>query len=277
MIRDGYHDGPTNMAVDEAIMRAHAEGRVPPTLRFYGWRPPALSLGYAQHAEREVDLEACRRAGVDVVRRPTGGRAVLHDREVTYSVVISTDLFPGSVVETYRRLSAGLVEGLRILGLPAGVQDGPPRPGLRSAACFDSPSWYELVVADKKVVGSAQVRRWGVLLQHGSILLEFSPAQVVSLLRVPAGWRARLEQDLADHAGGLSQFGKPLTFDEVTAAMTEGFRRALGLELEPGVLSAWEDEQVARLRAEKYATRDWNLLGKLVREDAVGVRHSGDR
>ncbi|MEW5933385.1 MAG: biotin/lipoate A/B protein ligase family protein, partial [Bacillota bacterium] len=133
LIRDGYHDGATNMAVDEAIMLAHARGEVPPTLRFYGWRPPALSLGYAQKAEREVDLEACRRAGVDVVRRPTGGRAVLHDREVTYSVVISTALFPGSVVETYRRLSAGLVEGLRLLGLQAEVQEGPPRAGLRSA------------------------------------------------------------------------------------------------------------------------------------------------
>lgn len=277
LIRDGYHDGATNMAVDEAIMLAHARGEVPPTLRFYGWRPPALSLGYAQKAEREVDVEACRRAGVDVVRRPTGGRAVLHDREVTYSVVISTALFPGSVVETYRRLSAGLVEGLRLLGLQAEVQEGPPRAGLRSAACFDSPSWYELVVEGKKVVGSAQVRRLGVLLQHGSVPLEFSPAQLVGLLRLPAGWRARLQEDLAAHAAGLCALGPPVTFAGVCDALAEGFRRALGLELEERGLTAHEQEEAARLREEKYATWEWNVLGKLQREDAVRVRHSGDR
>ncbi|MDI6893413.1 MAG: biotin/lipoate A/B protein ligase family protein [Bacillota bacterium] len=271
LIRDGYHDGATNMATDEAIMLAHGRGRVPPTLRLYGWRPPALSLGYAQKVEREVDLEGCRRAGVDVVRRPTGGRAVLHDREVTYSVVISTALLPGSVVETYRCLSAGLVEGLRLLGLQAEVQEGPPRAGLRSAACFDTPSWYELVVEGRKVVGSAQVRRQGVLLQHGSVPLEFSPVQLVGLLRLPAGWRARLEEDLSARAAGLCDLGRGVTFTGVCDALAEGFRRALGLELEERGLTAHEQEEAARLREEKYATWEWNVLGKLQREGAAGV------
>jgi lipoate-protein ligase A len=271
LIRDGYHDGPTNMAIDEAIMLAHSAGHVPPTLRFYGWRPPALSLGYTQKAEREVDLEACGRAGVDVVRRPTGGRAVLHDREVTYSVVVSTALFPGSVVETYRRLSAGLVEGLRLLGLPAEVQDGPPRPALRSAACFDSPSWYELVVEGRKVVGSAQVRRLGVLLQHGSIPLRFSAARLVGLLRLPEGWRARLQEDLAAHAAGVCDLGRPVTFAHVIDAMVEGFRLALGLELEEGELTDAEQAEARRLRDEKYGTWEWNVLGKLKGEERVRV------
>lgn len=248
-------------------MRAHARGLVPPTLRFYGWRPPALSLGYAQKAEREVDLDACGRAGVDVVRRPTGGRAVLHDREVTYSVVISTQLLPGSVVETYRHLSAGLVEGLRLLGLPAQVKADPPRPGLRSAACFDAPSWYELVVDGRKVVGSAQVRRGGVILQHGSIPLEFSPARLVALLRLPPGWQERLEEDLARHAAGLCEWGRAFSFAEVVAAMAEGFRRALEVDLEEGILTEGEVREAERLRACKYATWEWNVLGRLVEED----------
>ena len=203
--------------------------------------------------------------------RPTGGRAVLHDREVTYSVVVSTALFPGSVVETYRRLSAGLVEGLRLLGLPAEVQDGPPRAGLRSAACFDSPSWYELVVGGRKVVGSAQVRRLGVLLQHGSIPLEFSASDLVSLLRVPEGWRARLREDLAAHAAGLCDLGRPVSFAQVIDAMVEGFRRALGLELEEGGLSDAERQEARRLREEKYGTWEWNVLGKLKGEEEVRV------
>lgn len=259
------------MAVDEAIMLAHARGEVPPTLRFYGWRPPALSLGYAQKADREVDLEACRRSGVDVVRRPTGGRAVLHDREVTYSVVISTELFPGSVVETYRRLSAGLVEGLRLLGLGAEVQEGPPREGLRTAACFDTPSWYELVVAGRKVVGSAQVRRLGVLLQHGSVPLEFSAAQLVGLLKLPEGLRRRLEENLAVHAAGLCDLGAKTTFADVCEALAEGFRRALGVELREGGLTRGELEDVDRLVCVKYGAAEWNLLGKLQGEDAIRV------
>ncbi|HHY96392.1 MAG TPA: lipoate--protein ligase family protein [Firmicutes bacterium] len=260
LLYHGKQDGASNMAIDEAIMWAHAEGRVPPTLRFYGWDPPTLSLGYAQKADREVDVEACRRAGVGLVRRPTGGRAVLHEHEVTYSVVISLELLPGSVTETYRQLSRGLVEGLRGLGFPADVQDAAPRTGERTAACFDSPSWYELVVEGKKVVGSAQVRRGGVLLQHGSILLDFEPARVVSLLRVPdENWRARLQRNLAAHAAGLAQLGRACSFEEVARAVAAGFRQGLGVEVEEGELTPWEREQAEKLRHEKYGDEGWTL------------------
>ena len=135
--------GASNMAIDEAIMLAVSEGASPPTLRFYAWDPPTVSIGYFQRLEREIDLVKVSEAGYDLVRRPTGGRTVLHDDEVTYSIIVREAEFRGSVVETYRRISTGLVEGLRALGIEAGMvaaqEAGHDPREHSSAACFDSP------------------------------------------------------------------------------------------------------------------------------------------
>lgn len=118
LLKTGFADGATNMAIDEAILLAVAEGKAPPTLRFYGWEPPCLSIGYSQ-SMGEVDVDRCRKAGIGLVRRPTGGRAILHADELTYSVVApqTEPRVAGGVIESYRRLSLGLVAGLRALSL----------------------------------------------------------------------------------------------------------------------------------------------------------------
>ena len=145
LLRTGKRSGAENMAIDEAILIAGGEGKVPPTIRFYGWEPPTLSIGYFQRAAREVDLERLRERGVGLVRRPTGGRAVLHDKELTYSVIAPENLpgMPSSVIQSYRLISTGLLEGFRRLGLSAemvSLEEPAARNGSPdSAACFDSP------------------------------------------------------------------------------------------------------------------------------------------
>ncbi|MFZ5901694.1 MAG: lipoate--protein ligase family protein [Bacillota bacterium] len=266
LLQTGFNTAAVNMAVDEAILLAHSQGLVPPTLRFYGWKPPAVSIGYFQRLEEEVDLEACRRLGIDWVKRPTGGRAVLHDQEVTYSVVIAQQLLPGSVVETYRILAAGLVEGLRMLGLPAALvgrdEQNAGERGL-SAACFDAPSWYEIAVQGRKVVGSAQTRSNGVILQHGSVPIVFDAEKLVQALKLLEGARSRVHRLLAEKAGGISDFlGYRPTFAEVAGCLTRGFAAARGIELVEGVLTPEEEKEAERLAREKYGSDWWNKLGR---------------
>jgi len=309
LLDSGPGGAALNMATDEALMLSHGRGEALPTLRFYAWRPAAVSTGRSQYLDREVDIDACRRLGIEWVRRPTGGRAVLHDKEVTYSIVISQALVPGSVIETYRHLSRGLLEGLKRLGVDAAVYEPPGRGGplpaspaaalamrgaaagcadvpsdddaddegeaaadgganeggaagaALSGACFDAPSWYELLAGGRKVVGSAQMRAGGVILQHGSILLRFDADRLLSVLattpRDPAA-RQELRSHLERRAAGLSGLtGRTLTYDEVVAAMTWGFKRALGVDLDPQELTLREAGEAARLLA-KYTSGDWN-------------------
>ncbi|NPV70835.1 MAG: lipoate--protein ligase family protein [Firmicutes bacterium] len=259
---DGGNTGARNMAVDEAIAVAHSRGHVPPTLRLYEWNPPAVSIGYFQDLSKEIDLEACRGLGVDWVRRPTGGRAVLHEDEVTYSVVISERLLPGSVLETYLELSRGLVAALRLLGADPQLAQGALPGGGRGAspACFDSPAWYEMTCGGKKVVGSAQTRRNGVILQHGSIPVYMDARRVVSVLRLDSDdLRRRLEKNLAQKAVGLQQvLGRAVARDEVMDAVQKGFAAGLGLEFERGGLTAFEVELAVNLEREKYSRSAWN-------------------
>ncbi len=263
VLRSGFATGAENMAVDEAIMKAHAAGLVPPTLRFYGWRPAAVSIGYFQGMEREIDLDACRRLGVDWVRRPTGGRAVLHDIEVTYSAVVSLSILPGTVVETYRVLSQGLLEGMRILGVEAEMSTADPKEIMKqhekTAACFDVPSWYELVAQGKKVIGSAQTRHEDTLLQHGAIILRFDPDKTTRVLRFPSEEvRARVARALGSRAAGLSDLaGRDLSFGEVQEAMVQGFSRGMGIQVEEGSLTADEVEEARRLEKDRYASTEW--------------------
>jgi len=262
LVRTEPMDGAENMAVDEVLMRGSRGGM--PTLRFYTWSPPAVSVGYFQQLTDEVRLDRCREAGVDVVRRLTGGRAVLHEHEVTYSVTAPVSLFPGDVVETFRYLSAGLLEGLRLLGLEAEVtRAGGGRGPATSPACFDAAAGYEVVARGKKIIGSAQTRREGALLQHGSILIRFDARRLTSLLNFtgpPLGsWEERrVVEYLMERAAGLSDvLGRELEPAEVTEAFIAGFARALGWELKEIPLTPEEVRQ-ARLLAQRYRSREWN-------------------
>lgn len=268
LLSSPFADGPQNMAVDEAILLTVAEGAAPPTLRFFGWEPPCLSLGYAQSAA-EVDFDQLRRLGYGLVRRPTGGRAILHTDELTYSVIAPMDepRVHGGVVESYQQLSAGLMRGLVQLGLSAradktyaandaAVPKGP--------VCFEVPSNYEITVGmgsePRKLLGSAQVRKHGIVLQHGTLPLTGDIGRICDALvfaseaeRQPA--RERVRQRAATVAEVM---GAAVTWQEAAEALAAGFAEALNLELVEATLSWREQELAGRLRAEKYATEAWN-------------------
>jgi len=264
LICDGAHPGAMNMAIDEALLYSHANGESPPVLRLYGWDPPALTIGYFQSHEREVDEDGCRSLGFDWVRRPTGGRAVLHQHELTYAAVIGEHLLGGSVLETYRALSLALVRGLRTLGIEADLAPGRPPTRrdreLSSAACFDSATPHELTVGGRKVIGSAQVRQRGVLLQHGSVPLELDRDAVVQTLNLGSGpVRKRVLRTLERKAAGLAEVtDADLTYEKVADALRRGFSRTFELELLPDTLSDAERDLVRELYEDKYRTEQWN-------------------
>lgn len=230
LLETGDGPGDWNMAVDEAMLEAHRLGLVPPTLRLYRWARPTLSLGYAQRLEG-LDVAALRAAGVELVRRPTGGRAVLHAGDQTYAVVTSG--LPAGVSASYRVIAAALVDGLTRCGLAPAIVPGATRPG-RSAACFASSTRADLVVDGRKVVGSAQLRRDGAVLQHGTIYLER-----------PAALAARLLPDERDVADLASLSGAVPSAEAVRAALAIGIARTFGVALEPGALTPWEATRAA--------------------------------
>ncbi|MCS6860591.1 MAG: lipoate--protein ligase family protein [Abditibacteriales bacterium] len=255
----GLHNGAWNMAVDEAMLLAHAQGLTPPTLRFFRWQPPCVSLGYFQSAD-EVDWEECARRGYDVVRRPTGGRAILHDQELTYSVVIADKEIAGgsSVLASYAALSQGLILGLRALGIEAYMEGRKPQgrreavaPGPFSPAnCFAAAARCDLLAGGKKIVGSAQVRREGVILQHGAVPLR---------LNVEA-WQAVLPgtTDLALLATDVNAAApQTVSYDDLARALRHGFEAAFGVALQPAELTDWENAKAQDLVATKYTASTW--------------------
>ena len=256
-------DGATNMALDEAILQARLREIVPPTLRFFSWDPPTVSLGYGQRLDATINVEVCQPLGVGLVRRPTGGSAIYHDaleREVTYSVVARAGDFEGStdLLETYRWIGAGLTAGLRRLGVPAEmVPVKPSEPSAMPAFCFARTGSYEVEVAGKKLVGSAQRRQGGAFLQHGSVLLGADVARLRLLFPQegdPLAGMTTLEKVL----------GRRLTFREVVEALAAGFRETHGLPLTPGGLTRDEEALMDRLVREKYDTDAWTLNAQIV-------------
>jgi lipoyl(octanoyl) transferase len=253
------HTGAVNMAIDETIMEAVSAGNAPPTLRFYQWSPPCISLGKRQPLSG-IDLERCRQDGVQVVRRSTGGLAILHTDELTYSLVTYPDdpRGGGAILDSYRKLSQGLVSGLGLLGLSAQMQ--PVSPGANhngSAACFEAPSAYEITVDGRKLIGSAQTRPHGKLLQHGSVPLTGDIGRLAKYLvpRTAAKAMAQAEElslHLRQRATTLEAIlGRPVLFLEVAAAMAKGFMEALNLDLEAGELSDGERTAAEKLAADK--------------------------
>lgn len=257
-----------NMALDEALLNWHSEGEIRPTIRFYGWNPPTLSIGYFQTVDKEINIDAVGINNLGFVRRPTGGRAVLHDKELTYSVIVSElhPNMPQSVTESYRVISEGVLEGFKNLGLnayfsvPATEQEVNELKRPRSAVCFDTPSWYELVVEDRKVVGSAQTRQKGVILQHGSILLDIDVELLYSLFKFN---NERIKQRMMEYfkkkAVAINDLCKqPITIDQAKMAFKAGFEKGLGIKLEPYVLSNEQLLMVKEIENNKYLNDKWN-------------------
>jgi lipoate-protein ligase A len=245
-IDSGPLPGAQNMATDEAMLEAHLGGETPPTLRAYTWRPPAISLGRFQQVETSVNVEECRRAGIDVVRRPTGGRAILHtEEEVTFSIVVSeARLGTQGVMHSYRALASAIVAGLKHLGLDARLVERsfPSGPSVsQDPACFAAKARCDLVVGSSKVVGSAQVHRDGVILQQNSLPLRIHVAD----------WqRFFLRRSEAPAAVGVWEaVGAEVPYARVAQALRCGFEETLGIDLVDSELTAGESARATRLAA----------------------------
>ncbi|WRP05232.1 biotin/lipoate A/B protein ligase family protein [Rossellomorea aquimaris] len=258
-----------NMALDEALLDWHSEGKIPPTIRFYGWDPATLSIGYFQKVEKEINLDAVKEHGLGFVRRPTGGRGVLHEHELTYSVIVAEEHpeMPKTVTEAYRVISEGILKGFQGLGLEAYFavpKTAEEREGLknpRSAVCFDAPSWYELVVEGRKVAGSAQTRQKGVILQHGSILLDLDEDKLFSLFNYPSDRvKERMQRAFKSKAVAMNEISsETVTMDMAKEAFKKGFEEGLNIHLEPYELSEEETQYVVDLAGTRYESDDWNF------------------
>jgi len=236
----GTLPGALNMAVDQAILCLHANGQAPPTLRVYQWSPPAVSLGYCQKRPN-LDLAACRRLGIEVVRRPSGGRAVLHLGDLTYAVIAGTaDGMPSAVTAAYRLICDGLLQGFRRLKIDARMGRGVMKPP-QHEICFLRGTLGSIMHRDRKFVGSAQTWHASSMLQHGSIILVPQIEALVSLwpgsADSPAELRAKLEGRIISLQEILGQLPE---MEEVKAAIREGIAQALGIRFGPGELTSEE-------------------------------------
>lgn len=232
LLPDAAGEAAWNMALDETLLESHRLGLTPPTIRFYSWAPPALSLGYAQPLA-DVNMEACEAAGIAVVRRSTGGRAVLHRGEFTYAMIASEG-FPPSVAGTYRMITEVLAAAIAHLGAPADIVPGKlSRAG--SASCFQSATQADLVALGRKLVGSAQTRREGAFMQHGSLMLTQRPEEIQGLLHraAPGGEATCLEEVM----------GTVPSREAIAQALVRAVTQAWGIHLEVGTLTSWEAER----------------------------------
>ena len=243
------------MAVDEAILEAVGRGESMPTLRLYAWHPPCLSLGYAQAAS-DVDVEQLSRLDWQLVRRPTGGRAILHTDELTYAVIapLSEPRVAGSVLESYQRLSLALLCALRLMGIQAQAEAKTVVRGAQNPICFEVPSSYEITVNGKKLIGSAQARRKEGILQHGSLPLSGDLSRITQALKFPdeASRLAAAERLLARAATVESVLGCPLSWQTAAEAFAVAFQRTLNLELRLADLTPAEQARAAEIVRDKH-------------------------
>lgn len=252
LIVDGACDGAWNMAVDGALLRSRGAGG-PPTLRLYRWRTPTVSLGRFQSV-LDVDAAACERHGVDIVRRATGGRGVLHDDELTYSVAVSeADGVPRGVTASYRHVGSALLAAYAALGVPAELTAS--HRGVKgSAACYLAATQADLSLAGAKLSGSAQVWSGGACLQHGSFVVSRDVDREAEIFRLAPGPAETLRDDAVTIEAALHE--RP-TDEALIEAVVAGFADALGVRLDPGTLTSAEEDAAIRLLASaKVETAD---------------------
>jgi lipoyl(octanoyl) transferase len=265
-----------NMAIDEAIFREYQRTDTPPTLRLYSWSPPSVSLGYFQATWKEVNVEACRRYSVNIVRRPTGGKAVHHENDLTYSVIASerNPLFPPDILGTYKVISGCIALGLSELGIEAEMESVGrlDHDDSLKVACFSSPSRYELLVKKKKICGSAQLRSKGVFLQHGSILVDFDPLKTCNLLLPRRGDQTRQAKKLQESVTSINeQVGASVSVENICHVIKKSFEKKLAIELVEGCLTPQEESLKSQLMNDKYMNDRWNMEGKATSD---GPQHS---
>ncbi|MHA2140051.1 MAG: lipoate--protein ligase family protein [Candidatus Thorarchaeota archaeon] len=242
------NDAYMNMAIDESIMLAVEADNVPPTLRFYRWKPSAVSIGTFQGMREEVDLEFCKSREIDYIRRITGGGAVYHDYEgeITYSIILPKGhkLAPEDILESYRILCGGVVSGLEHLGIEAEFKP-----------------INDVIAGGKKVSGNAQTRRHSCVLQHGTTLLDLDVETMFSILKVPQEKISdKMIADVKERVTSVrGLLGREVTFEDLREALELGFAKALGVKLVHEELSANETASAERIAANRYSRDEWNL------------------
>lgn len=263
LIIDQPKTAAENMAIDEAIMR-NCKKLGLPTLRLYSWKPPTVSIGYFQSLNEEVDLLKCKECGVDYVRRITGGGAVLHDKELTYSFVCAADgsIVPKNILESYRKICQGIIFGLDKFGLSA--QFVPLNDIIVNHAEHSSawPRATAVAQGSKKISGQAQTRRENVILQHGTVLLDVDVDKMFSILKVPnEKMRDKIVQDVKQRVTSLKhELGREIGFDEMAGQIAKGFATTFEAEFARGALSAHEKKLAEKIAKEKFSKKEWNEM-----------------
>jgi len=288
-IDTGFNDAFTNMAIDEALL----VNSKTPILRVYSWHPKAVSVGYNQNLEKEMDIEYCKKNNIDIVRRLTGGKAVFHDKEITYSFILpeNSKLLPFEINESYKIISNALVIALKKIGVNSEIKKVPER--IDTPICFNSSNWYELIVNNKKISGSAQRRMGGKILQHGSLLIDFDynknesifnsnndfdsinnlKNRITSLkreLNKMINYNVLEKQSFSGFSeirnfretGNAKHFPvrrKIINFSsELKEAIKFGFKENFNFDMIDDSLSDGEFRLADKLRKEKYSTDEWN-------------------
>ena len=245
LLQTGMNTAFANMAIDRSILVANSNGMVPPTVRLYGWVPPAISIGYFQSLTEEVDLDACQRLGVDYVRRITGGGAVFHDKEVTYSLVIPEShlQIPKNILKSYGRICGAIIKGLQNLGIES-----------------EYAPINDIVSGGKKISGNAQTRKLGTVLQHGTILLDVDVDTMFSLLKVPnEKMKDKLIKDVKQRMTSIQHIlGRTIDFHDVADAMKHGFEEEFQITLVEGILTREEKALAKTFEKECFSTKEWN-------------------
>ncbi|EOB7294487.1 biotin/lipoate A/B protein ligase family protein [Staphylococcus aureus] len=265
-INTGSKDPYYNMAMDEALLNFVSRGEIDPVIRFYTWNPATLSIGYFQRLQKEIDIDKVKVKGFGLVRRQTGGRGVLHDKELTYSVIVpeSHPNMPSTVTEAYRVISQGLLEGFKNLGfdtyfaVPKTPEERQKLKQPRSSVCFDAPSWYELVVEGRKIAGSAQTRQKGVILQHGSILQDIDTDELFDMfIYKNERLKLKMKEAFVEKAVAINDISdEHITISQMEEAFEKGFKKGLNIELKPLELTEAQLAEVEEL-TEKYRSDEW--------------------
>ncbi|QGY84782.1 lipoate--protein ligase family protein [Staphylococcus epidermidis] len=265
-INTGSKNPYYNMAMDEALLNFVSRGEIDPVIRFYTWNPATLSIGYFQRLQKEIDIDKVKEKGYGLVRRQTGGRGVLHDKELTYSVIVpeSHPNMPSTVTEAYKIISQGLLEGFKNLGfetyfaIPRSKEERDKLKQPRSSVCFDAPSWYELVVEGRKIAGSAQTRQKGVILQHGSILQDIDIDDLFDMFKFKnERLKAKMKENFFQKAVAINDISNQhITLNEMENAFEAGFKKGLNIDFKPLELTEKQIEEVQELE-EKYRSEAW--------------------
>lgn len=251
LIRSGFNDAFTNMATDEAMLISRSRGVVPNTVRFYRWRPSAVSLGFSQQVEKEVEVDACKTLDIDIVRRPTGGGTVYHDSdgELTYCVVADFEAVPSDLISSYGHICQGITLACRELGLDAQLS-------------FDASGRQcpNITVEGRKISGGAQTRRGNVLLQHGTLLLDTDLDIMTKVLKMGQSTACMPLNRLRSKVTTLRDaLGRTLSFKEMEECLRNGFEKVFRTTFLDGNLTPGELELASDLRSQKYMTGEWNF------------------